>query len=171
MVPIPSDWVIRSVRLQLEENVTPLFNKLNLGDSNAILVLNSPESFEAELSQLDGVTVLRKATRNLKTPFAIGFAVTQADCDRVSSAIAKATEGDSIVWIAYPKRSSKKYKCDFNRDTGWTVFGNAGFEPVRQVAIDEDWSALRFRRTEYIKSLNRSNSMAISSEGKRRTKR
>lgn len=99
--------MIPAVQLQLEENVTPLFNKLNLGDSNVILVLNSPESFEAELSQLDGVTVLRKATRNLKTPFAIGFAVTQADCDRVSSAITKATEGDSIVWIAYPKRSSK----------------------------------------------------------------
>jgi hypothetical protein len=28
----------------------------------------------------------------------------------------------------------------------------AGFDTVRQVAIDEDWSALRFRRVEYIKS-------------------
>jgi hypothetical protein len=25
-----------------------------------------------------------------------------------------------------------------------------GFDSVRQVAIDEDWSALRFRRTGYI---------------------
>ncbi len=150
--------------------MTPLFKKLNLGASDSLLVLNSPESFEAELSQLEGVTVLRKATSKRKTPFAIGFATTQADRDRVSSTIVKATEGDSIVWIAYPKGSSKKYKCDFNRDTGWTVLGNAGFEPVRQVAIDEDWSALRFRRTEHIKSLTRSNSMAISSAGKRRTK-
>lgn len=151
--------------------MTALFKKLNLGDSNTILVLNSPESFEAELSQLDGAAVLRQATSEQKVPFAIGFAVTQADCDFVSSTIVKATEGDSIVWIAYPKGSSKKYKCDFNRDTGWKVLGNAGFEPVRQVAIDEDWSALRFRRTEYIKSLTRSNAMAISSAGKHRTKR
>ncbi len=49
--------------------------------------------------------------------------------------------------------------------------GNAGFEPVRQVAIDDDWSALRFRRTEYIKSFTRSNTMALSPEGKRRSKR
>jgi hypothetical protein len=28
----------------------------------------------------------------------------------------------------------------------------AGFDSVRQIAIDEDWSALRFRRVEYIKS-------------------
>ena len=115
--------------------------------------------------------MLRKAKSKLKMPFAIGFAATQSECDLVSSTIAKATEGDSIVWVAYPKGTSRKYKCDFNRDAGWTVLGDAGFEPVRQVAIDEDWTALRFRRTEYIESLTRSNTMAISSEGKRRTKR
>lgn len=151
--------------------MTPLFKKLNLGSSDTILVLNAPQSFEAELSQLDGARILRKATAKLKAPFAIGFATTQAECDLVSSQIAKSTEGDSIVWIAYPKGSSKKYKCDFNRDSGWTVIGEEGFEPVRQVAIDEDWSALRFRRTEHIKSMTRSNSMAISSEGKKRTSR
>ncbi len=151
--------------------MTPLFKKLNLGSSETILVLNAPQSFEAELSQLDGVRVLRKATAKLKAPFAIAFAMTQAECDQFSSTLAKATEGDSIVWIAYPKGSSKKYKCEFNRDTGWAVIGDAGFEPVRQVAIDEDWSALRFRRTEHIKSMTRSNSMAISTEGKQRTSR
>jgi hypothetical protein len=150
--------------------MTPLFKKLNLGGSDKILVLNSPESFEAELSQLEGVLVMRKAMANLKMPFTIGFAMTQTDCDRISSEIAQTTEGDSIVWIAYPKGSSKKYKCNFNRDTGWTVLGDAGFEPVRQVAIDEDWSALRFRRTPYIKSLTRDNTLSISPEGKRRTK-
>ncbi len=67
--------------------MTPLFKKLNLGDSDTILVLNSPESFEAELSQLDSVTVLRKVTPKVKTPFAIGFATTKADCDRISSKI------------------------------------------------------------------------------------
>ncbi len=151
--------------------MTPLFKKLNLGANDTILVLNAPESFNAELAELDGVKVLRKASAKLTATFAIGFAVTQAECDSVSQAFVKACEGDSIVWIAYPKGSSKKYKCDFNRDTGWGVLGNAGFEPVRQVAIDEDWSALRFRRTEHIKSLTRNNAMAISPEGKRRTKR
>ncbi len=151
--------------------MTPLFKKLNLGDSETILVLNAPSSFEAELSQLVGVKVLLKATSNTKPPFVIGFAATQAECDLVSSTIAHTTKGDSIAWIAYPKASSKKYRCEFNRDAGWTVLGKAGFEPVRQVAIDEDWSALRFRRTEHIKSLTRSNAMAISAEGKRRTRR
>ncbi len=75
------------------------------------------------------------------------------------------------MWIAYPKGSSKRYKCEFNRDSGWTVLGSAGFEPVRQVAIDEDWSALRFRRVEHIKSMTRRASMTISEDGKRRTQK
>lgn len=151
--------------------MTPLFKKLNLGGYDTILVLNAPQSFETELAQLDGIKVLRKATAKLKARFAIAFAMTQAECDQFSSILAKVTEGDSVVWIAYPKGSSKKYKCEFNRDSGWAVIGEAGFEPVRQVAIDEDWSALRFRRTEHIKSMTRSDSMAISTEGKQRTSR
>ncbi|MCA9264392.1 MAG: hypothetical protein KDA60_11110 [Planctomycetales bacterium] len=95
---------------------------------------------------------------------------TQAELTRIATELARSTSGDGIVWIAYPKKTSKRFKCEFNRDSGdWSVLGNAGFEPVRQVAIDEDWSALRFRRTEYIQALTRQNSMAISEEGKRRT--
>jgi hypothetical protein len=41
-----------------------------------------------------------------------------------------------------------------------------GFEGVRQVAIDDQWSALRFRRAEFIETMNRS--WAMSAEGKRR---
>src|SRR6476620_9127058 len=53
--------------------------------------------------------------------------------------------------VSYPKGTSKKYSCDFNRDDGWEVLRQAGFDGVRQVAIDDDWSALRFRRFEFIK--------------------
>jgi hypothetical protein len=39
---------------------------------------------------------------------------------------------------------------------------------VRQVAIDEDWSALRFRRVAHIKKMTRS--FAMTSEGKQKVK-
>ena len=77
--------------------------------------------------------------------------------------------GDAVVWFAYPKGTSKRYTCDFNRDTGWQVLGAAGFEAVRQVAIDEDWSALRFRRAEFIKRLVRDPSRTVSAAGQGRT--
>ena len=149
--------------------MTPLFKKMNLADQDTILVLNAPETFEAELSQLDGVKVLRKASAKTQVTFAIGFAITAAELESASTQLAKAGTGDVTLWIAYPKGTSKKYKCEFNRDSGWSTLGAAGFEPVRQVAIDADWSALRFRRTEFIKTMTRNNAMTISEEGKRRT--
>jgi hypothetical protein len=59
------------------------------------------------------------------------------------------------VWFAYPKGSSKRYKSEINRDHAWLSLGQEGFEPVSMVAIDEDWSAVRFRRLEFIKQMKR----------------
>jgi hypothetical protein len=78
-------------------------------------------------------------------------------------------KGDAVLWFCYPKMSSKKYKCDFNRDTGWDVVAQYNFEPVRMVAIDEDWSALRFRKVEFIKTITRRESHALTTEAKKRT--
>jgi hypothetical protein len=75
--------------------------------------------------------------------------------DALASAIARKAEGDAIVWFAYPKGTSKKYKSRIDRDHGWSVLGHEGFEPVRMVAIDEDWSAIRFRRANFIKNMTR----------------
>ena len=144
--------------------MTPLFRKLNLRSQDKVHVLNAPESFEAELAQLQGVAVKRSVVG--ASEFAIAFAITQAQLDAASTKLAQACEGDAVLWIAYPKGTSKKYRCEFNRDTGWSVLGSAGFEPVRQVAIDADWSALRFRRVEHIKTMARNPAGTISKQGR-----
>jgi hypothetical protein len=128
----------------------PLFKKLNLSVHTEIHVLNAPASFEPELALLDNVKVKRSLGKGAHTTFALAFAITQASLDSVSAALVDAAQGDAIVWIAYPKGTSKKYRCEFNRDSGWAVFKAAGFDTVRMVAIDEDWSALRFRSVQYI---------------------
>lgn len=131
---------------------TSVFGKLNLKEQRTIVALNVPESFEPELAALRDVVVRRKAGKGAKLQFGIAFAITQKQLDDASTIFAEAAEGDAIVWIAYPKGNSRRYKCEFNRDTGWHVLRQAGFDTVRQVAIDEDWSALRFRRVEFIKA-------------------
>lgn len=148
--------------------MTPLFAKLNLKDEATIHVIGAPPSFDGALQQLSGVDVKRTITPKTRTTFGMAFAVTQADLDVRSAVLARAAEGDAVIWIAYPKGTSKRYRCEFNRDTGWTVLAAAGFEPVRMVAIDEDWSALRFRRVEYVKSLTRDASRTLTAEGKKR---
>lgn len=149
--------------------MSPLFKKLNLGTHEKILVLNAPEAFQVELEKLDEeIRVLKRATAKTRVGFSIGFASTETELDRVSIKLVQTADGDAVVWLAYPKKSSKNFKCEFNRDSGWEVLGEGGFEGVRQVAIDEDWSALRFRRVENIKSFTRRKSMAISKVGKTR---
>ena len=130
------------------------FAKLNLKDQAEIVILNAPASFEPELKSLKGVTVRRDA-KGGDIGFSLAFVMTQREVDTLAPQVAKKAKGDAIVWFAYPKGSSKKYKSQINRDNGWAVMGDAGFEPVRMVAIDEDWSALRFRRVEFIKTMNR----------------
>ena len=130
---------------------TPLFKKLNLGTHREIVVLNAPDSFEPELKKLKGVKIARDPNSPKSVKFALAFATTQAELDRSSKTLAAAAEGDAVLWFVYPKGTSKRYRCEFNRDSGWGVIRKAGFESVRMVAVDEDWSALRFRRLEFVK--------------------
>jgi hypothetical protein len=146
-----------------------IFEKLNLKNQAKIVVLNAPPSFETELANLTNVAVVRSFDAADEIHFSLAFVTKQDELNTIAAEVATKAKGDAIVWFAYPKASSKKYKCEFNRDTGWDALGAAGFEPVRQVAIDADWSALRFRRVEFIKSMKRDPSRASSSEGKKRT--
>ncbi|MEO8152404.1 MAG: hypothetical protein ABI605_04985 [Rhizobacter sp.] len=128
-----------------------IFEKLNLKQQREILVVNAPSSFEVELLALKDITVLRDPKKAKAICFALAFAIKQAEVDALSRVFASKAEGDALIWFAYPKGTSKRYTCEFNRDTGWNAMRSAGFDTVRQVAIDEDWSALRFRRLAYIK--------------------
>ena len=150
--------------------MTPLFKKMNLKkDIREILVINAPDSFESELTPLDDVTVVRDSQAVEQIDFGLAFVITQAELDAAVSQLTKKARGDALLWFAYPKKSSKKYTCEFNRDSGWDALGEAGYEGVRQVAIDADWSALRFRKVEYIKSMKRASKRALTAEGKKRT--
>ena len=146
-----------------------VFEKLNLKDQDEIVVVNSPPSFETELASLSDVSIVRDMDKARRVSFALAFVTKQHEVNVLASKLVVKAKGDAVVWFAYPKATSKNYSCEFNRDSGWSVLGAAGFEGVRQVAIDEDWSAIRFRRVEFIKSMKRNPRHALSSEGKKRT--
>jgi hypothetical protein len=130
--------------------VPTVFDKLNLKEQREIMVLDAPASFDHELRTLSRVKIVRTLGGAEQVTFALVFATRKSQVDRLSRSLASRASGDAILWFAYPKGTSKRLKCDFNRDTGWDVIRQAGWDSVRQVAIDEDWSALRFRRKEFI---------------------
>jgi hypothetical protein len=150
--------------------MTPTFKKLNFKDQPILLVLNAPDSFGPEVAAMSAhAQVHTQADELAHVGFALVFVTQQAQIDQAIANLGPKLEGDAVLWFCYPKGTSKKYRCDFNRDTGWASLGSYDLEGVRQVAIDEDWSALRFRKVQYIKSLTRRQSMSLSAEGQKRT--
>jgi hypothetical protein len=148
-----------------------VFEKLNLKGQREIVVIGAPASFDSEIGKLGGVAVRRTVTPGAAVDFVLVFARRLSEVEAAARLFAKATAGDVVAWVAYPKGTSKRYTCDFNRDTGWASLGAIGFEAVRQVAIDEDWTALRFRRAEFIKSLTREPKRAMSEDGRKKVVR
>jgi hypothetical protein len=144
-----------------------VFKKLNLKDQKQIVVLCSPDSFEINLNSIQpAVNVIKSMESASEIAFALLFVTKQEQVDTLIPRIAPKLSQDPVLWMCYPKSSSKKYKCDFNRDTGWAIMGNYELEPVRMVSIDDDWSALRFKKVDFIKKMTRSSLGALSEKGK-----
>ena len=145
-----------------------VWGKLNLKDQEEIVVVNAPSSFERDLKALEGVAVKRKPADPKQIVFFLAFVTTRQEVAALAKTVASKTVPDAVVWFAYPKSTSKKYTSEISRDAGNEALGEAGFEPVRMVAIDEDWTGKRFRRVAFIKNLTRDPRALVSKEGKKR---
>jgi len=147
-----------------------VFKKMNFKTQEEVLVLNAPDSFQENIKAMLGLTTFYHQLDELeKVSYAIVFVTQKEEINQLAPLIVKKMDGDALIWFCYPKKSSKKYVCNFNRDTGWQIMGDLQLEPVKIVAIDKDWSALRFRNVKYIKKITRRASMALSEEAKKRT--
>lgn len=73
---------------------------------------------------------------------AIGFALNAATAEELHVVIASALT-DRVAWIAYPKAG--QLGTDLSRGKLVALMEAHDLQPVRQVAIDSVWSALRFR--------------------------
>lgn len=150
--------------------MSPLFKKLNYKDQAAIVVLNAPEELWHDFQQTATNAVLKNDLSSIEEiSFALVFVTQESEIVDFVNKSSSSLSNDTTLWMCYPKKSSKKYKSGINRDSGWEAMGQLGMEPVRQVAIDEDWSALRFRFVDNIKSLTRRKSMTLTDKAKNRT--
>jgi hypothetical protein len=144
-----------------------IFKKLNFKNQSPLYILDAPDSFKKEMDEIKSEAEIKTTLSKAKeVTFVLAFVTKQREVDDLAKVVTPLAAADALVWFAYPKGTSKKYKCEFNRDNGWQEMGKNGFEPVRMVAIDEDWSALRFRNAENIKNMTRS--FAMSDTGKKK---
>lgn len=147
--------------------IHPILKKLQWKESGkAVLIVNAPKEYEEVVKAFEG-RVDKEVTAETYS-FVQVFGTTNEEVSILSKSVVPSLEEDALFWLCYPKKSSKVYKgSDCSRDTVAKVLAEEGFEPVRNIAIDEDWSALRFRKVEHIKKMVRK--FAHTEVGKERT--
>ncbi len=123
-----------------------LQGKFQFKNVNKLAVRNAPQGYAGRLAeQMEGIEVVEGPDASADA--LLLFVNNRAEAEALAPGAVAAVAGvkpEGILWVAYPKGSSK-VKTDVNRDTLWPIIQAHGWRPVRQVAIDEVWSALRFR--------------------------
>lgn len=130
-----------------------LLIKLNYKGQERIAVINAGEKYLTFFKgALAGVQIDKEIDQRFPYEFIIIFVSFVHEIETFAPSALHNLTSDGILWFAYPKKTSKKIESDIDRDHGWEILINRGFDKVRLVAIDEDWSALRFRNIRFIKS-------------------
>jgi hypothetical protein len=117
--------------------------KLGLNPGMRALIIAPPPGYLKRLRPLpEGLTVSSKT--GAAYPFVQVFATRLSDISKFAKKLRKYAAPNALVWITYPKQTSK-LKGDLSRDVIREAMNGPGWRAVSIVAIDEIWSALRFR--------------------------
>lgn len=128
----------------------PLVRKLGIKAGMRALVVGAPPAYLKLLAPLpEGVVIT--STADGAHPFVQLFATSLADIGKSMPYLLKHTACGALVWIAYPKKTSGM-ESDLSRDLISEAMSGTGWRPVSIVAIDEVWSALRFRPVSDVKT-------------------
>lgn len=126
----------------------PLAKKLLIKPGQRAVILNPPPGYMENLSPLpDGVKLAEKPDGLFD--FVQLFVKDSEELRRYAPLALAAIKRDAILWVSYPKQSSK-VKTDLTRDRGWEPLQEAGFVGVAMVSIDETWSAFRLRPVDHV---------------------
>jgi len=114
-----------------------LSSKLQMKPGQGLEGVLIPESLATELA---GMT---NGTGDKSNAALIVFVTDSAVLEKHRARIAKAAGQDRLTWVSYPK--SGQLGTDLNRDSLVALMDASGIQPVRQIALDGVWSALRFK--------------------------
>ncbi len=124
--------------------MNPVLKKMLYKGQSSCLVLKAPPEF---LQVMNGFEAPVDTAPNGKYVWALAFVRSLKEAEEIAKAVPSFLQDNGIFWLAYPKSTSKKYKADINRDKGNDLMASYRLVGVFMVAIDDDWSAIRFKRT------------------------
>ena len=132
-----------------------LLKKLRIGEGQKILVLNAPQGFIENFKPLPNQASLTTNNDGLLklSDVVLLFVQNSHELRQYGDMAINSLPENGILWIAYPKKSSG-IKSDLTRDEGWGFLDSYKIRGVSNIAIDDTWSGLRFKKDEEGKSHN-----------------
>lgn len=131
---------------------SPLAKKLRLMPGNSVLVINAPDGYLDKLRP--GPPEMATEPQPKREYDVVVLFVNNADeLRRMGATAIHAARGTGLLWIAYPKGGKTAAATDLPATPWWVrrdVLGEItsvkGYKAVAFVAVDETWTALRFKR-------------------------
>jgi len=118
----------------------PVAERLQIKGTRRLAVINAPKSVDNQIGA-------RKVRVGMNAAdVALLFVRNRAELDEKLPSVLGSLKNAAIFWLAYPKLTSKRAG-DLNRDIIHKLAPQHGLDTVAQIAIDEDWSALRLKLT------------------------
>lgn len=120
-----------------------LAKKLKLKPEQRAAVVNAPEGYLQELGPLPGGGQVSEKLSG-KFDWVQVFVKNKAELDELAPRLARALKPDALLWISYPKGTSK-VQTDLTRDKGWEAIQQADLKWITLVSVNETWSAFALR--------------------------
>jgi hypothetical protein len=131
---------------------SPTAKKLRLAPNQRVVVLNAPDAFLAHLRP--GPSDIKTELQANQAYDAVLLFVKDSDeLRRLGPSAIRAVKPNSLLWISYPKGGQTKGVTDLPATPWWVqrdvlgeITSETGYKPVAFVAVDDYWTALRFKR-------------------------
>src|SRR6478672_339604 len=131
----------RTVPHREERSAMTVARKLQIRPGMTVVLLGRPSGVDLEIPS--ECLVVSDPADAATADAVVAFVVRAEDVDSVAEPALQAARDDRLAWIVYPK--NRQLGTDLNRDILAALATERGAEPVRQIAVDAVWSALRFR--------------------------
>lgn len=119
---------------------SPLAKKMKLKPGANAAVINAPEKYLDDLQHDAEIS----SGLNGKFDWIQIFVKNKTELDTLAPKAAKALKPESMLWISFPKGTSK-IQTDLTRDKGWESVQALDLKWVNLVSVNETWSAFAMR--------------------------
>jgi hypothetical protein len=126
-----------------------LAKKLGMKSGMRIAIINPPPGYVDRLGPIPHAPV-EECDNPGQYDFIQIFVTSEEDLRRFAHPALSTLADNGILWFSYPKKSGSIVSA-VTRDRGWDILTRAGYRPVAAVSADDNWSCLRFRRTDAVK--------------------